>query len=206
MIHGFNILAEDFQDRFTTKQDSPSGNYTEKEATFATLTILYKKDMRPLFLLLLTLPVFLGCDSDDDSLPSLEANTFISQKDDNLWEGTTDLQLTENDTLVFFGIGNGLDNGILRIKVKFEGTGSYTVAKGKALYYDTLGGDVIVDEYTLQEPEKTTFSIDSYNEANGTVTGTFSLELFPGAQGGKSIVYFLKITEGRFWGTLKEFP
>ncbi|WP_418499208.1 hypothetical protein [Flagellimonas sp.] len=66
----------------------------------------------------------------------------------------------------------------------------------------SLGGDVIVDEYTLQEPEKATFVVDSYDVSNGTVTGTFALELFPEAQGSKSIEYFLRVTKGRFRGTL----
>ncbi|MBW8244280.1 hypothetical protein K1F50_15835 [Muricauda oceani] len=159
--------------------------------------------MRPIFLLLLTIPMFLGCDSDNDSIPPpLAANTFTAQKNDDAWTGTIDLQLTANDTLTFLAIGEGLDNGILMVKMKFDGEGDYTLKKEKALYYDTLGGDVIVDEYTLREPEKATFSIDSYNEANGTVTGTFAIELFPEAQGGKSIEYFLRITEGRFRGTI----
>lgn len=162
--------------------------------------------MRPIFLLLLTIPMFLGCDSDDDSVPPLEANTFIAQRNDNPWQGNTEIQLMENDTLVFLAIGEGLDNGILMVKMKFQGEGSYTLAKEKVLYYDTLGGDVIVDAYTLQEHEKATFRIDSYNEANGTLTGTFSLELFPEAQGGKSIEFFMRITEGRFTATLTENP
>ena len=160
--------------------------------------------MRPIFLLLLTIAVFPGCDPDDNSVPSLKANTFTAQKDDDPWEGTTEIHLMENDTLVFLAIGNGLDNGILTIKMKFKGEGNCTLEKEKVLYYDTLGGDVIVDEYTLQEPEKATFSIDSYSEANGTVTGTFALELFPEAPGGKSIEYFMRISEGRFSGTLSE--
>lgn len=162
--------------------------------------------MRPIFLLLLTIPMFLGCGSGDDSVPSLEANTFTAQKDEHLWEGSTELQLMENDTLVFLAVGKGLDNGVLMVKTKFKGVGTYTVEKEKALYYDTLGGDAIVDQYTLQEPGKATFVLESYNESSRTVTGNFSLELFPKAQGGKSIEYFLKITEGRFRGTLKEFP
>lgn len=158
--------------------------------------------MRPSYFFLLSFLMILGCNSDDDISPSLEANTFTAEKNDKHWHGTTDLQLMKNDTLTFLAIGEGLDNGILMVKVKFEGTGSYTVAKEKALYYDTLGGDVILDEYTLQEPEKANFVVESYNEANGTLTGTFALELFPEAQGSKSIEYFLRITEGRFRGTL----
>ena len=92
------------------------------------------------------------------------------------------------------------------VKVKFEGTGGYAVAKEKALYYDTLGGDAIVAQYTLQEPEKATFVVESHDQSSGRVTGTFDFELFPKAQGGKSIEYLLRITEGRFRGILTEAP
>ena len=165
--------------------------------------------MRPIrfpYLFLLPLLFILGCDSDDGSEMPLAANTFVAQKDEHLWEGSTELQLMENDTLVFLAVGKGLDNGVLMVKVKYEGEGSYTVAKEKGLYYDTLGGDAIVAQYTLQEPEKATFVVESHNESNGAVTGTFDLELFPEAQGGKSIEYFLRITEGRFRGTITEVP
>ena len=157
-------------------------------------------------LFILSLLVITGCNSDDNSIPPLQENTFTAQKDKHLWEGSTELQLMENDTLVFLAVGKGLDNGVLMVKTKFKGVGTYTVEKEKALYYDTLGGDAIVAQYTLQEPEKATFVVESHNESNGTVSGNFALELFPKAQGGKSIEYFLNITEGRFRGTLKEFP
>ncbi|MEC3963904.1 DUF6252 family protein [Flagellimonas halotolerans] len=157
------------------------------------------------YLLILLVLFTIGCNSDDDSLPTLGENTFVAQKDENLWEGSTELQLMENDTLVFFAVGEGLDNGVLMVKAKFKGVGSYTLEKEKTLYYDTVGGDVIVAQYTLQEPENAAFVVESYNESNGSVTGNFAFELFPKPRGEKSIEYFLQITEGRFRGTLMEF-
>ncbi len=164
-----------------------------------------KRIRLPYLFLFIVLFIF-GCDSDDGSEIPLSDNTFMAQKDDDLWEGITELQLIENDTLVFLAIGEGLDNGVLMVKVKFQGAGSYTVAKEKGIYYDTLGGDAIVAQYTLQEPEKAAFVVESYDQSSGTVTGTFELELFPEAQGRKSIEYFLRITEGRFRGSLIEAP
>ena len=148
-----------------------------------------KRIRLPYLCLFIVLFIF-GCDSDDGSEITLSDNTFMAQKDDDLWEGITELQLIENDTLVFLAIGEGLDNGVLMVKVKFQGAGSYTVAKEKGIYYDTLGGDAIVAQYTLQEPEKAAFVVESYDQSSGTVTGTFELELFPEAQGRKSIEYF----------------
>ena len=96
------------------------------------------------YLFLFSLLSILGCSSDDGSDIPLAENTFEAQKDDVLWEGSTELQLMENGTLVFLAKGEGLDNGVLMVKVKFEDEGSYTVAKENGLYYDTLGGDAIV--------------------------------------------------------------
>jgi len=103
-------------------------------------------------------------------------------------------------------IGQGLDNGVLMVKVKFEGEGSYALAKENGLYYDTLGGDAIVAQYTLKKPEAAAFVVESYDQSSKTLTGSFELELFPEAKVGKSIEYLLRITEGRFKGTLTEVP
>lgn len=162
--------------------------------------------MRLLYLLPFILLFILGCDTDDGSEITLTENTFVAQKDDVLWKGRTELQLMENGTLVFLAIGEGLDNGVLMVKVKFEGEGSYTLAKENGLYYDTLGGDAIVAQYTLQEPETATFVVESYDQSSKSLTGSFELELFPEAEVGKSIEYVLRITEGRFKGTLMEAP
>lgn len=158
------------------------------------------------YLFLFNLLSIIGCSSDDGSDIPLAENTFEAQKDDVLWEGSTELQLMENGTLVFLAIGEGLDNGVLIIKMKFEGVGSYTLAMENGLYYDTLGGDAIVAKYTLQEPETATFVVESYDQSSKSLTGSFELELFPEAEVGKSIEYVLRITEGRFKGTLMEAP
>jgi len=39
------------------------------------------------YLLLFILLFIIGCDSDDGSEMALTANSFVAQKDDNLWEG-----------------------------------------------------------------------------------------------------------------------
>ena len=158
------------------------------------------------YLFLFSLLSILGCSSDDGSDIPLAENTFEAQKDDVLWEGSTELQLMENGTLVFLAKGEGLDNGVLMVKVKFEDEGSYTVAKENGLYYDTLGGDAIVAQYTLQEPETATFMVESYDQSSKALTGSFELDLVPEAQNGKNIEYVLRITEGRFKGTLTEVP
>tara|TARA_B100000949_G_scaffold214755_1_gene210503 strand:- start:7 stop:621 length:615 start_codon:yes stop_codon:yes gene_type:complete len=198
--------SKGFNGNFAPEKTMP---YRKRSNPTTILTSKRKRCMthtRLPYLFLFILLFIIGCDSDDGSEMPLPANSFVAQKDEDLWEGITELQLTENDTLVFFAVGKGLDNGVLMVKVKFEGAGSYTVAKEKALYYDTLGGDVIVAQYTLQEPEKATFVVESHDRSSGSVTGTFDLQLFPEAQGGKSIEYFLQITEGRFRGVLTEAP
>ena len=63
------------------------------------------KHTRLPFLLLFILLFIIGCDSDDGSEMPLPANSFVAQKDEDLWEGITELQLTANDTLVFFAVG-----------------------------------------------------------------------------------------------------
>ena len=48
--------------------------------------------------------------------------------------------------------------------------------------------------------------VESYDQSSKTLTGSFELDLVPEAQNGKNIEYVLRITEGRFKGTLTEVP
>lgn len=156
----------------------------------------------PLFLLCLLSLV--ACDKNEDTEVRLSQNTFISQKNALEWKGTTELNLMENDTLVFLGVGNGLDNGVLVIKVRYEGTGSHELKSGQGLYYDTLGGDVIVGQYGIGEVQQGKFWINSFDDRTGEVKGGFELNLETNGQSVENGGTELIITDGQFRGTIKD--
>ena len=72
-------------------------------------------------ILLLISVLFLACGKSDDLEAILSDNTFIAQRGDQTWKGTTEIGLIANDTLVFFAIGQGMDNGVMVAKIKFDG-------------------------------------------------------------------------------------
>ena len=59
----------------------------------------------------------IGCSKEDGTEIVLGNNAFMAQRNDQSWSGTTEIRLTAHDTLVFLGIGKGLDNGVAVVKV-----------------------------------------------------------------------------------------
>ena len=154
------------------------------------------------FIIFLTL---LGCERKDDGDELLLQNTFTSKKNNQDWKGITELSLTANDTLIFLGDGDGIDNGILLIKVKFEGKGSYTLENNQGMYYNTLGEDVLISQFVIQSGKQAKFLISEYDEDLKLLGGSFEIPLkatrFNGIISGDSL---LLIADGRFNGKIKD--
>lgn len=149
--------------------------------------------------------MFVACGTSDDMETMLSDNSFVAQRDDQSWEGTTEIGLTANDTLVFLAVGNGLDNGVMVAKIKFEGTGLYNLNSQQGIYYNTLGGDVLISRYSIIQEFEGTFSISAYDEANRQVEGSFELPLKASRLTSPDIKdSTLTITDGRFKGSIRE--
>ena len=116
--------------------------------------------------LLLIFVLFLACNKNDDGEPSFPNNYFIAQRADITWQGSTEIVLTASDTLIFLAVGNGLDNGVLVAKIKFDGIGSYILNDLDGIYYNTLGGDVLISQYAIEDGSNGIFSISTYEEGN----------------------------------------
>jgi hypothetical protein len=145
------------------------------------------------------------CDKKDDKGTILSENTFISQRANQAWSGTTELSLTADDTLVFLGNGTGLDNGIIVIKVKFEGEGSNILENKQGIYYNTLGEDVVVSQFSIHPKKQGEFLISEYDEGLGLVKGTFELPLKATLLNGTiSTDSTLTIANGHFKGKIRD--
>lgn len=150
--------------------------------------------------------LFLACSNDDDGTKQVVENTFTSSRNDQTWSGITEISLTPDDTLVFLGVGDGgADNGVVVAKVKFEGKGSYKLQGNRGIYYETIGGDAMISQYSI-EPEKIgSFDIISYDASSRRVEGDFELPLkaiyLNTANTTDSI---LTIVNGLFSGTIRE--
>lgn len=159
------------------------------------------KNLACLTLVFLTL---LACDKKDSDAEDLSKGVFFTQKNQIDWNGTTQLLLTESDTLIFLGDGDGIDNGLLTIKLKFKGKGLYQIENSHAIYYDTLGDDAIIAKYATESGKKFNFVISEYDENEGLIEGTFNVTLKATQLYGRiERDSLLTITNGRFNGRIK---
>ncbi|WP_424003578.1 hypothetical protein [Maribacter sp. IgM3_T14_3] len=126
---------------------------------------------------LLIFVIFLGCDKDKNTEPSFQDNTFIAQRANETWKGTTEIGLTANDTLIFLAVGDGLDNGVMVAKIKFDGIGPYTLNHREGIYYNTLGGDVLISQYAIEDGSNGLFSITTYDQESRFIEGRFEIPL-----------------------------
>ncbi len=161
--------------------------------------------MKKEIILLLTTILILACGKSNDSETIPLESTFVAQRDAQVWNGTTELSITANDTLVFLGIGDGLDNGVVVAKVKFEGSGSYILKKEQGIYYNTLGGDVLISRYAIRQGEEGVFVISAYDKDSRRIEGIFELPLKATRLSGTAIKdSTLFISDGHFKGKIRD--
>ena len=161
--------------------------------------------MRTKFLLLTLSGLFFACDMSDDVDTMLSENSFVARRDNGTWTGTTEIGLTANDTLIFLGRGEGLDNGVVVARVKFDGVGRYRLDNHQGIYYNTLGGDVLISSYAIGQGSEGVLSITEYNEQNGQIKGSLEMPLkatFLYGTGLKDST--LVVSDGRFNGFVVE--
>ncbi len=162
--------------------------------------------MKTKFLFFLIPAFLLACSNDDDGKKQVVENTFTSSKNDQNWNGITEITITAEDTLVFLGVADGgADYGVVVARVKFKGEGSYMLKGNQGSYYETIGADALITQYVI-EPEKTgSFDITSYDESSRSVEGNFELPLkatYLNVANTKDSI--LTIVNGLFSGTIRE--
>ena len=154
--------------------------------------------------LLLIFVLFLACNKNDDGEPSFPNNYFIAQRADVTWQGTTKIVLNASDTLIFLAVGNGLDNGVMVAKIKFDGIGSYILNDLDGIYYNTLGGDVLISQYAIEDGSNGIFTISTYEEGNRYIEGGFKMPLRATMLANPEIKdSTLTISDGQFKGFIR---
>ncbi len=157
------------------------------------------------FFFILMFILFLACGKNDNVEPLFLDNSFIAARDNETWKGTTAISLTASDTLIFLAVGKGLDNGVMVAKMKFNGIGSYKLYDSNGSYYNTLGGDVLISEYAIEEASNGIFSISAYDNENRYIEGSFELPLKATRLNNPEIKdSLLIISDGQFKGFIRE--
>ena len=147
----------------------------------------------------------MACDKNDYAEPFFPDNSFIAQRANETWKGTTEIGLTASDTIIFLAVGNGLDNGVMVAKMKFDGTGFYKLNDRDGIYYNTLGGDVLISQYAIENGSDGIFLISAYDKENRYIEGSFEMRLRATRLNNPEIKdSTLTISDGQFKGFIRE--
>jgi predicted small lipoprotein YifL len=107
----------------------------------------------------------------------LPQETYITaDKNNTKWRADASSNLRQ-DTIALFGTNFSTQlEETLTMQFKASAPGTYSLKGSQALYYNTIGRDVITSEYELDDTYANTVNITAYDNANKLVTGTFNLK------------------------------
>lgn len=142
---------------------------------------------------------FLSCSYKDTAPPE---NSFMAKRNDLHWSGTTEIAFYHADTLQVLCIANQPNDEVLLMKIKFNGTGSYTLTNNQAYYYSTIGGDVTSSEYKLAPNTTGQLIISKYNSAEKIIDGTFEVTLKKVRSNPENNIDTYNFTAGTFRGKI----
>ena len=97
-----------------------------------------------------------------------------AQKNGVEWVGKPEVVKITNDSL---SISGRQTEQWLAMKIKFNGKGIYTLKGNQVTHFETVGGDVSVAEYLLDDTAVSTLEIVEYDSTRGIIRGKFSLTL-----------------------------
>jgi len=102
---------------------------------------------------------------------------MVADKNNTQWSADPSSSNLRNDTIALFGSNFSTQlEETLTLQFKASATGVYSLKGNQALYYNTVGRDVITSEYGLDDTYANTVNITAYDKAGKVVTGTFNLK------------------------------
>lgn len=148
------------------------------------------------FLFALTL---LSCHENED--PVQGDNFITALRNGVAWKGTCEMEIDSNDTLRIWGRDREEN---LHMRVKFDGVGRYELTGRRAWFYQTVGGDVLVSEYTLPAGATGELMITGYDSTSRTLDGTFDINLAKARANPDNNIDHFHFTNGRLLGTISQ--
>ncbi|MBD1392838.1 DUF6252 family protein [Mucilaginibacter glaciei] len=123
-----------------------------------------------------------------------------AEKNGAKWDAAVSASKFKGDSVAIVGAQT---EERLIMQIKFNGKGLYNLTGNQALFFTTVGQDVITSFYNVDNSTVSTLEITDYNNAKGTITGTYyvALKKEPNRYvGAPETIRFLK---GRFTTYLK---
>lgn len=158
--------------------------------------------MRKIVAVIMLAIVVFSCDDNDTTLP----DDFIrAEKNTISWEGSASANFSQytGDTLFIFG--RGLEEALM-MKIKFAGTGYYSLGKKQGYYYTTIGGDVVTSEYKTDGGAYTgAVKITRYDETEEIIEGNFEVSLKQVRSNPQNGIDAVSFVRGRFKGKITRY-
>ena len=101
-------------------------------------------------------------------------SSIVAEKNSVAWIGRAEAFRVNADTIAISGRQT---EQMLTMKIKFTGKGIYPLRAGQATHYLTVGGDVSVAEYVVDDTAVNTLEITEYNDTRQYIKGKFSLTM-----------------------------
>jgi hypothetical protein len=131
-----------------------------------------------LILLSATVLIMASCAKRKDCCVLPKRDEFIiAEKSGVQWEGVPTTTVFSQDTINVYA-GNfktGLEENF-GFLIKVGSTGSYTLKGNQAYYFNTVGRDVSVSGYKLDDTFTNKITITSFDKITKTITGTFQIK------------------------------
>ena len=140
--------------------------------------------------------ILFSCDDDKDTASS--DDVIKAEKNGMSWEGHASANFSQyaGDTLFIFGQGA---EEVLVMKIKFTGTGNYSLGKNQGNYYTTIGGDVLTSEYKTDGGTYTGgVKITRYDEVEEIIEGNFIVSLKQIRSNPQNGIDAVSFTRGQF--------
>ena len=151
--------------------------------------------------LILLIIAMASCQEDKAGLTD---NSFSVSRNFFPWLGAAEIHVDNtNDTLTFLGVGASANDDVILLKIKFNGPGTYALAKNQAHYYSTVGGDVLTSNYELAPNDVGEFVISKYDPAGKLLEGSFKVSLKKTWSYGGNGADILNFTDGHFKGKIE---
>jgi len=99
---------------------------------------------------------------------------FNAEKDSKSWIGLPEAFKTSTDSLTI--TGRKTEENLL-IRIKYTGKGNYVLNSHQGKYYMTVGQDVMVAEYILDDTAPNILEVTEYDTTKGFISGKFSITL-----------------------------
>lgn len=134
--------------------------------------------MKKNLLLLSVLFLFLTACGKKDCCVMPKQPFITAEKNSAHWTADPTSSTLVGDTVAIFGTNFSTTlEETLSLQFKASAPGKYALKGKQAWYYNTVGRDVIVSEYQLDDTFANSVEITAFNKDSNVIAGTFSVKL-----------------------------